>query len=91
MQEALNNYRAQIRMEASTVSEWYEALVTATRRAAGGYMRDAWQDPPLDDDSGMNVAHVDYSGLQEPQQQYLDAAQADLRFFRVAFPFVRHW
>ena len=91
VQEALNNYRAQIRTEASTVSERYDALVTETRRVAGGYMHDAWRDPPLDNDAGMNVAHVDYSALEEPQQQYLDATQTDLRFFRVAFPFVRHW
>jgi len=91
VQKSLNTYRAQIRTEASTVSERYEALVTATRKVAGGYMHDAWQAPPLDNDPGMNVAHVDYSTLEEPQQQYLDAVQADLRFFRVALPFVRHW
>jgi len=91
VQEALNNYHAQIRTEAPTVSQRYEALVTATRRVAGRYMHDAWQTPPLDNDAGMNVAHIDYHALEEPQQGYLDAAQADLRFFRVALPFVRHW
>lgn len=89
VQEALNNYLAQIGMESSAVSAKYKALVRQTRWVAGGYMREAWQAPPLDNDAGMNIAGIDYSELTTPQDEYLEAVKTDMSFWRVAFPRLR--
>jgi hypothetical protein len=58
VQEALNNYLAQISTESNAVSAKYNALVTETRRIAGTYMHKAWDAAPLDNDSGMNIAGI---------------------------------
>ena len=47
VQEALNNYRAQIGTESNAVSAKYDSLVGETRRIAGTYMTKAWDTPPL--------------------------------------------
>jgi hypothetical protein len=86
VQEALNNYLAQISMESSAVSERYEVLVRETREVAGGYMRHAWQAPALDNDAGMNIAGIDYGGLASPKDEYLEAVTTDMTFWRVALP-----
>ncbi len=85
VREGLTNYVAQISNESAAVSARYSALVTQTRRIAGGYMHDAWASPPLDNDAGMNITHIDDSELDGPQQEYLDAVKDDLTFLRVAF------
>jgi hypothetical protein len=90
VQESLNNYRAQISTESSAVPEKYETLVRDTRRVAGD-MHEAWKAPPLDNDAGMNIAHVDDHALGEPQKRYPAAVKADLGFWRVAFPWLRSW
>ncbi len=85
VQEALNNYRAQISTESVSVSEAYEHLVTRTREIAGTYMHEAWDAHALDNDAGMNV-RLDYDDLAAPQDAYLNAVKADMTFWRVAFP-----
>jgi hypothetical protein len=89
VQEALNNYLAQINTESGPVYAKYKSLVKETRRVAGGYMHDAWTAPPLDNDAGMNVSGIDYAGLSGPQRDYLDAVRQDMRWWRVAFPYLR--
>ncbi|MFD3807512.1 hypothetical protein ACFWSF_15125 [Streptomyces sp. NPDC058611] len=42
-------------IEASTVAEPYAALVAAARSEAGVHMSEAWQQLPIDTDSGMNL------------------------------------
>lgn len=71
---------------AADVGTKYDQLLTETRRLAGGYMRDAWNGPPLDDDAGMNIDDVDYSSLAAHEVAYLDAVGDALTFRRVAFP-----
>jgi hypothetical protein len=88
VQEALNNYGAQISMESNAVSAKYSALVKRTREVAGGYMHDAWKDDPLDNDPGMNM-HLDYSSLEQSQDEYLSAVKHDMSFWPVALPRLR--
>jgi hypothetical protein len=88
VQEAINNYSAQISIESTAVSASYDALVRKTREVAGGYMHDAWEDEPLDNDSGMNI-RLDYGALVEPRNEYLASVKADMTFWRVAFPRLR--
>jgi hypothetical protein len=89
VQEALNNYSAQISTESKAVSETYDALVSETRRVAGTYMHEAWDAAPLDNDTGMNITGIDYKDLRTPQDDYLDAVKKDMTFWRVAAPKLR--
>lgn len=89
VQEKLSNYTAQISAESDEVSTKYDALVHKTRLIAGGYMREAWQGPPLNDDPGMNIGDIDYQGLEQPQIDYLAAMKDNVRFWRVAFGHLR--
>jgi hypothetical protein len=83
VQESLSNYRAQIRTECTTVSERYDDFVTRTREIAGSQMREAWKGPPFDNDAGMNL-HVDYSELDGPERDYLDAAKRDVAGWKIS-------
>jgi hypothetical protein len=89
VQEALNNYGAQISTESNAVSTKYDALVSETRRVAGTYMHEAWDAPPLDNDAGMNITGIDYTHLSTPADDYLDAVKKDMTFWRVAIPRLR--
>ena len=89
VQEALNNYRAQISTESQGVSAQYDALVRETRRIAGTYMHKAWDTAPLDNDAGMNITDIDYTDLRAPQDDYLEAVKRDMTFWRVAIPMLR--
>lgn len=89
VQERLSNYTAQIRAESTAVSTKYDALVDKTRLIAGGYMRDAWEAPALDNDAGMNIGDIDYRELEQPQIDYLDAMKDNVQFWRVAFARLR--
>lgn len=84
MQEALANYRAQISTESSAISAKYDTLVSRTRMIAGKAMHAAWKVPPLDNDAGMNLEHIDYSGLAEPEREYLAAVKKDVTFAMIA-------
>jgi hypothetical protein len=88
VQEALNNYLAQISTESAVVSAKYSHLVQKTREVAGKYMHEAWKADPLDNDPGMNM-RFDYSKLRDPQHEYLDALKTDMTFWRVALPRLR--
>jgi hypothetical protein len=89
VQEELNNYRAQISTESSAISAKYEALVGKTRQIAGKEMHEAWEAPPLDNDAGMNITHIDYSQLEGPEKQYQDAVKEHVTFGRIFFSVVR--
>ena len=89
VQEALNNYRAQISTESNAVSAKYDSLVGDRRRIAGTYMNRAWDTLPLENDSGMNIAGIDYSDLEAPHNEYLEAVKKDMTFWRVASPKLR--
>jgi len=87
IQKELAYFAAWIASEAvPRVARDYEALVSETRRLAGGYMRDAWKAPALDDDSGMNISDIDFSPLEPLEKAYLASAQEALGFWKIAFP-----
>jgi hypothetical protein len=80
---------AQISTESMEVSAKYDALVQQTRYIAGGYMRTAWNAPPLDNDAGMNITDIKYDELEPREAEYLDAMKSNLGFWRVAFRRIR--
>lgn len=89
VQEALNNYGAQISTESRAVSTKYDVLVTETRRIAGTYMHEAWEATPLDTDASMNITGIDYKDLRTPEHDYLEAVKKDMTFWRAAIPKLR--
>jgi hypothetical protein len=89
VQEALNNFQAQISTESIAVSDKYDSLVRETRGIAGTYMHQAWDAPPLDNDPGMNVAGINYTDLVGPKNDYLESVKGDMTFWRVALPKLR--
>jgi hypothetical protein len=86
VQESLSNYRAQISTESRKVSVAYDTLVHQTRLTAGGYMKYAWNAPALDNDTGMNILDIDYSGLRDYEVEYLAAARNDITFWNLWSP-----
>lgn len=84
IQKDIAYFNSWIQTEArSDVPKKYGELVAHTRRVAGGYMRDAWNAPPLDNDAGMNIPDIDYTPLKEYEQAYLDAVKQSLKFWRL--------
>ncbi|MFI8451374.1 hypothetical protein [Streptomyces erythrochromogenes] len=51
-------HHAWLQIEASKVAEPYAALVAAARSEAGVHMSEAWQQPTIDTDSGMNLGNA---------------------------------
>lgn len=87
VQRDISSFSAWMKAEAvADVSSKYDELVAQTRRVAGGYMREAWNSDPLDNDSGMNIPGVDYSSLTQYETAYLDAVRTALSFWRIAVP-----
>lgn len=77
-------HSAWIKAEPASVAARYADLVEQTRRLAGGYMHDAWNADPLNDDAGMNIPDIDYMPLAAYETAYLDAVRRALTFWRVA-------
>jgi hypothetical protein len=63
------------------VAAEYRNLVAKTREIAGGYMREAWKAPPLEADSGMNIADIDYTALETFEESYIDAVKDELSWW----------
>ena len=74
-----------MRIERATkVGAAYQTLVAKTREIAGGYMKDAWQDEPVQTDADMNMRlPLDYSVLDRYVEKYLDAVKQDLPWWKV--------
>jgi hypothetical protein len=77
VQRDLSQHQALMRIERATkVATAYQELVGKTREIAGGYMKDAWQDDPVETDPDMNMrVPLDYSVLDKHVQAYLDAVK----------------
>ena len=83
IQRELAFHSAWITLEASDETvRAFTSLVTETRKVAGGYMRDAWQEPAATSDSEMNIVGIDYDSLKTLEQAYLDAVAKDLSWWR---------
>lgn len=78
IQSRLSYYQAWTGAESPATGRTYNELVGQLRRVAGASMRDAWEEPALDDDGGMNIAidRVDLRELGEAEQRFLRAAEA---------------
>jgi hypothetical protein len=78
VQSRLSYYRAWTLAESPATGAAYNGLVTQLRRVAGASMHDAWIEPGLDNDAGMNIGpdRVDLSELATAEQQFLDVAKA---------------
>ncbi|WP_327034865.1 hypothetical protein [Micromonospora ureilytica] len=68
IQSRLAYHQALLQIEAPEVAASYAALVRATKIQAGGQMRQAWQQPVLTTDAGMNLQ------VRYPRDQ-IDAAR----------------
>ncbi|MFC8011788.1 hypothetical protein [Streptomyces cinereoruber] len=51
-------HHAWLQIEASAVAEPYAALVSAARSEAGMHMSEAWTQPPIQSDDGMNLGQA---------------------------------
>jgi hypothetical protein len=85
VQRDLSQYQALMRIERATkVATAYQTLVGKTREIAGGYMKDAWQEEPVQTDADMNMRiPLDYSVLDRYVESYLDAIKGDLPWWKV--------
>ena len=85
VQHDLSQYQALMRIERATkVASAYQTLISKTREIAGGYMKDAWQDDPVQTDADMNMrVPLDYSVLDKYVQNYLDAVKQDLPWWKL--------
>lgn len=82
VQRDLSQYTALLQVErVGAVANAYQQLVMKTREVAGGYMKDAWEAPPITSDREMNMqVPLNYSILDGYVQRYLDAIKHDLRW-----------
>ncbi|THV41164.1 hypothetical protein [Glycomyces buryatensis] len=82
-QERLSYYLAWAWTESTAVGEAYSDLVSATRRIAGGAMREAWQAPPITEDREMNIpaALVDLAALARYEESFMAAVHMHLLTF----------
>jgi hypothetical protein len=77
VQSRLSYYQAWTLAESPETGTAYNDLVNQLRRVAGASMREAWKEPPLDDDEGMNIGpdRVDLGALKAAEQRFLKAAE----------------
>lgn len=68
---------------AGNVHAQYRALVTKTRETAGGYIREGWKAAPITSDTEMNIAGIDFSGVDGFVAAYMDAVASDLAWWRI--------
>jgi hypothetical protein len=77
VQSRLSYYQAWTLAESPETGAAYNQLVDELRRVAGASMREAWTEPALDNDEGMNISpdRVDLSVLKVAEDRFLDAAK----------------
>lgn len=81
VQSDLAFYSAWLRTESSHVHRSYAELLEQLRLVAGGAMREAWLEPPIEDDSGMNMPDLGLSALASYETAYLDEVVHHLAFW----------
>lgn len=78
VQADLSYYTAWIGTESARVASTYRALVVETRRVAGQQIHDAWAQPAISDDTGMNMPDLGLSQLEKSEKDFLGAASDHL-------------
>lgn len=81
VQSRLSFYQAWTRAEDPQTGAAYNDLIDQLRKVAGASMHEAWVEPPLDNDAGMNInrARVDLSVLHVAEETFLDAAATHIK------------
>lgn len=85
VQARLNGFKARLLVEDLRVGNVYTNPVNETRRVAGVMIKDAWNDPPVADDTDIHARKLDFSELRAPDNAYLQAVADHLSWF----PWVR--
>ena len=80
IQSKLSYYRAWTQFESPSVGEAYAKLLTEMRKIAGGAMREAWNQPPSQNDQEMNipVETIDLRTLAAEEDKFIKAVAARL-------------
>jgi hypothetical protein len=75
--------RDQLISEAHQLSDRFPLAIGQAPVARLLDMHDAWEAPPLDNDAGMNITHLDYAELKQPEEDYLTAVKTDVSLMRL--------
>ncbi len=80
IQGNLSYHLAWTKIESAAVGAAYAELVQELRKTAGVAMRAAWEAPPIENDTAMNIppAQIDLSALQPLETAYIAAVRAHL-------------
>ncbi|MFB6811942.1 hypothetical protein [Streptomyces sp. NPDC056387] len=81
IQGNLSYHLAWTKIESESVGAAYAALVQELRKTAGAAMHAAWEAPPIQNDTAMNIppAQIDLSPLQPLETAYIAAVRKHLR------------
>jgi hypothetical protein len=71
VQEEIAYHSAWLSTESWHVSKAYDTLIRKVREVAGGEIRKAWCEPPIDSDAQMNMPDLGLGALQPFKQVYL--------------------
>jgi hypothetical protein len=85
VQEDIAYYRVWLRGESSAVADAYDKLVADTRAVAGKAMHDAWLQPGVSSDAGMNMPDLGLGQLEAPRAAYIAQVRKALEPVRGAF------
>lgn len=90
VQSRLSYYQAWTQVESSETGAAYNRLIAQLRRIAGVSMREAWLEPGLDNDAGMNIGldEVDLGELKTAEDEFLKSAKTHVE--AITMPWWRH-
>lgn len=78
VQHRLASLEARVLVEAPRVGVAFSRLVADTRAVAGSLIKSGWDSPPLPADRTGRIEDVDFTPLDAPQAEYLDAVRDHL-------------
>ncbi len=81
IQSEVAYYSAWLRTESPYVNESYVELLSRVREIAGRAMHDAWLEPAVEADSGMNMPDLGNSGLTPSENAYMEEVIDHLSFW----------
>jgi hypothetical protein len=73
VQARLNAFKARLLVEDPYIGGHYAHLVKKTRHVAGAMIKAAWDNPPVSADKEMHAPKYDFSELDAPDNDYLQA------------------
>lgn len=91
VQQRITHHQALILIEAPTVAEHYDHLVTETRRVAGAACHDSWNRPVLAPDESANISDIDLSALAPAKDAYVAATRRHLHPIRTRIEYPWCW